>query len=304
MSKTDRQPAHVLGSLLYEVCEATTMLLFVLSSIATSRQRQYTQPGVAQPLELPGLPELCIFPCIINVPDEDLYGPSGAAAQMAYKGWVAEVFGLWENRLRNELKDLHRKGAIRPEMQAFGDLRHIRNDLLHNGTASAGESGRCSILDWFAPGESIVFGTRHVLDFLNQTGALSLSVVHDVRSRSCTFDAHLDRDRLLNWAPRPRLVSVRTHDDGRVADPPYKGVTVVFDNGLFSNVPFRLESERRWLALGHAAITGDGHLVFADGTVFPSERLYSSAVEGQKPRKTGDGRPRLPVSGPWIRIRK
>ena len=279
------------------------MLLFLLSSIATSRQRQYAQPGVARPLELPGLPELCISPCIINVPDDDLYGPSGAAAQMAYKGWVAEVFGLWENRLRNELKDSHGEGAIRPEMQAFGDLRHIRNDLLHNGTASPEESGKCSILDWFAPGEPIVFGTRHVLDFLNQTGVLSLRVAHDFRSRSCTFDAHLDRDRLLNWTPRPRLVSVRTHNDGREADPPYKSVTVVFDNGLYSNVPFRLESERQWLAHGNAAINGDGHLMFADGTVIPSKRIYSSAVEGQKPPKPGDGRPRLPVTGPWIKFR-
>ena len=280
------------------------MLLFLLSSIATSRQRLYLQPGVARSLELPGVPELCISPCIVNVPDDDLYGPSGAAAQMAYKGWVAEVFGLWENRLRNELKDLHGKSAIRPEMQAFGDLRHIRNDLLHNGTASAEESGKCSILDWFAPGKPIVFCTRHVLDFLNQTGVLSLRVAYDYRSRSCTFGTYLDRDRLLNWTPRPRLVSVRTHADGREAAPPYKGVTVVFDNGLFSNVPFPLESKRQWLALGDATINRDGNLVFADGRVIPAERLYSATVEGQKPPQPGDGRPRLPVTGPSIKIRR
>lgn len=280
------------------------MLLFVLSSIATSRQRQYIQPGVSRPLELPGLPGLCVCPCIINVPDDDLYGRRGAAAQMAYKGWVAEVYGLWENRLRNELKDIHGEGAIRPEMQVFGDLRHIRNDLLHNGTASPEESGRCSILDWFEPGERIVLGTRHVLDFLNQTGVLSLRLAHDYRSRACTFDAHQDEDKLLGWTPTPRLVSVRTHDDGMKADPPYKGVTLVFDNGLFANLPFQLKSELQWRALGNAAIKKDGHLVFADGTVFPSERLYSLAVEGNKPAKPGDGRPRLPIAGPWIRIRR
>ena len=304
MTTTDKQPARILGTLLYEVCEATTMLLFLLSSIATSRQRQYIQPGAARPLELPGLPELCISPCIVNAPDEDLYGPSGAAAQMAYKGWVAEVFGLWENRLRNELKDSHGEGTIRPEMDAFGDLRHIRNDLLHNGTASTEESGKCSILNWFSPGDRIVFGTRHVFDFLNQTGVLSLRLAHDSRSRSCTFDAHPDGDRLLNWTPRPRLVSVRTQTDGKKADPLYKGVTVVFDNGLFCNVPFPLETERQWLALGNAAINGGGHLVFADGTVVPSERLYSVAVDGQKPPKPDDGRPRLPVTGPWIKFRR
>ena len=164
-------------------------------------------------------------------------------------------------------------------MQAFGDLRHIRNDLPHNGTASAEESGKCSILDWFQPGERIVFGTRHVLDFLNQTGVLSLRFTHDHGSRSCTFDAQPDEDRLLMWTPKPGLVSVRTHDDGREADPPYKGVTVVFSNGLFANVPFRLDTRRRWLALGKAAINGDGHLVFVDGDSIPSDPPASSGVQ-------------------------
>ena len=87
---------------------------------------------------------------------------------MAYKGWIAETYGLWENRWRNELKDVLNRAEVRPEMEAFGDLRRIRNDLLHNGTASVKECGQCSILKWFKPGERIVFDTRHVLDFLNQ----------------------------------------------------------------------------------------------------------------------------------------
>ena len=102
---TTRRPRFVLASLLYEVLQASSMLLFLLSSIATSRRRQYVQPGVAHPIDLPGLPDLCISPSIINVPDDDLYGPCGAAAQMGYKGWIAETYGLWENRCRNELKD-------------------------------------------------------------------------------------------------------------------------------------------------------------------------------------------------------
>ena len=280
------------------------MLLFLLSSIASSRRKQYVQPAVARPLALPGLPELCISPSIINVPDDDLYGPSGVAAQMAYKGWIAEMFGLWENRYRNEMKDSHGEDAIRPEMEAFGDLRHIRNDLLHNGTASAEHSGKCSILKWFAPGERIVLGTQHVLDFLNQIGVLSLHLAHDSRSRSCMFNVYLDRDRLLKWTPKPRLVSVRTHDDGREADPPYKGVTVVFDNGLFANVPFRLDTHRRWVALGGAGINSVGHLVFADGTLVSSDEIYRLAAVGREGSKPRDGRPRLPVSGPWIRIRR
>ena len=297
-------PERVLNSLLYEVLQSTTMLLFLLSSIRTSRQKQYLQQGMARPLELPGLPELCISPCIINVPDDDLYGPSGAAAQMAYTGWIVEMFGLWENRYRNELQNSLGENAIRPQMDAFGDLRHIRNDLLHNGTASMEHSGKCSVLKWFPPGERIVLATRHVLDFLNQTGVLSLRLTHDGHSRSCIFDVHLDRDRLLRWTPQPKLVSVRTHDDGRDADPPYKGVTVVFDNGLFANVPFQLDARHSWAALGKAGIHSDGHLTFDDGTVIACGEIYTSVVVGRDQPKPGNDDPRRPITGPSIRFRR
>ena len=172
---TNKQPARVLDALMYEVLEATTMLLFLLSSISMNRRKQYQAPGVASPLALPGLPELCLSPCIIQVPDEELYGSGGAAAQMAFKGWIADVFALWENCYRKELKEALGRNAIRPELEAFGDLRRIRNDLLHNnGYASGNHCGKCTLLTWFTPGKPTVFAVRHVLDFLNQIGVLSL----------------------------------------------------------------------------------------------------------------------------------
>ena len=59
-----------------------------------------------QPLRLPGLPELlCLEIGIIRVPDEDLYGPRGTAAQMAYTGWIAGVYARWEHRYRRDLKE-------------------------------------------------------------------------------------------------------------------------------------------------------------------------------------------------------
>ena len=181
---------------------------------------------------------------------------------MAYKGWIAETYGLWENRCRNELKDAVNEAGIRPEMEAFGDLRRIRNDLLHSGTASAEWCGQCSTLKWFQPGERMVFGIGNVLDFLNQTGVLSQPhalVYND--TASCTLSFSRDRDELLAWSPTPRLVSVRTHNDGKEHEPPYKGITVV-----------------------------------------RSDHLYQPAVAAREPRRPGDGRRRLPVTGPSIRI--
>ena len=305
---TDRQTGQLLGSLMYEVLQATTMLLFLLSSIATNRRKQYEAPGVARPVVLSGLPEICLAPCIIQVPDDDLYGPTGAAAQIAYKGWIAQVFGYWENRSRKDLQDSLGQNAIRPEMEAFGDLRLIRNDLLHTGTATKKNSGKCVTLKWFKPGQKMVFETRHVLDFLNQTGLLSLGGrAHDptsITTRSCLLEVYEDEGTLLKWTPEPKIVSVRTHEDAKNADPPYKGVTVAFDNGLFANLPFKLAHTHQWVALGDAHIQGDGNIVFADGTVIDSGEIYRATVAAREPRKSGDGRPRLPVAGPWIRFRR
>ncbi len=281
------------------------MLLFVLSRIATYGEKHYVAPGVARPLMLPGLPELCISPSINQVADDRLFGTEGAAAQMAFKGWIAEVFGLWENRHRNELKDLLGPNAIRPEMEVFGDLRHIRNDLLHNGKASADECGKCTILKWFTPGETIVLAVRHVLDFLNQTGVLSMrGLAFDDAGRACQLQAYHDPDTLLNWKPEPKLVSVRTMADGRDTEPPFKGVTVVFDNGYFANAPFRVSDEQQWASLGDAGIDRNGDLVFADGRTFGSIDLYRRIVGARGQGSNGEEPPKLPVTGPWMRFRR
>ena len=300
-----RQFRDALDSFLYEVLQASSMVLFLVSSIAASRRKQFVQLGVTHPLELTGLPNLCISPCITNVHDDDLYGHDGVAAQMAYKGWVVALYDqIWETRHRNALKDSLGEKAIRPEMDALGDLRHIRNDLLHNdGTARARHCGQCSTLKWFKAGERMIFGTRHVLDFLNQIGILSPNTVFTDGMGSCTFRVFRDRRELLAWSPTPSLVSIRTHSVGKEADPPCKPVTVVFDNGLFANVAIELEDQRRWGALGNARITGDGRLLcFEDGTIIDSNMLYRSAADAREPRGPDDGRPRLPFTGSVLRI--
>ena len=299
----DPHPARALDALLYDVLQAAVMLLFLLSSAATNRREYQSAPGVAHPIPLPGL-SLCLLPTIILVPDDDLYGPKGAAAKMAYTGWIAETFALWENRNRNELQaSFQADDAIRPEMDAFGDLRYVRNDLLHNnGIASAEQARKCVVLKWFTAGERMALGTRHVLDFLNQTGVLSLHSAHNAASHSCVLSVLPDRDALLQWKPEPKLVSVRTHGADKQTDL-YKAVTVAFDNGLFANVPFMVRDARQREVLGDASIRPDGSaLVFADGTIIGSRKIYETAVAGHcDPR--GDGRPRFTVTGPPIRFR-
>ena len=48
---------------------------------------------------------------------------------------------------------------------------------------------------------------------------------------------------------------------------------------MFANVPFQLDEQRRWTALGYTQIRKDGRLLlFQDGTTLDSDLLYRSAV--------------------------
>lgn len=90
------------------------MLLFLLSSAATNRRKHQVAPGAARPIALPAL-SMCLLPTIIQVPDDDLYGPNGAAAQMAYTRWIAETYALWEDHNRKELQaSISRPSRKRP----------------------------------------------------------------------------------------------------------------------------------------------------------------------------------------------
>ena len=310
--------SSVTSSLHYEVIQATTMALFVLSGIATTRQSHQLPTGGSSPIELIGLPELCFSPCVFRAPDDYLYGSNGIAAQLVYKGWVAEVYGLWENRFRNKLKDSLGPGSdthlIRPQLDAFGDLRRIRNDLFHNNCmASADHTGKCVALNWFRVGEPMNLGTRHMFDFHNQAGSLMLTRDQNGRtlfggwnnsdSYAYTQTVAHDVDSLLNWTPRPQLISIRTHDDN-IEAPLFKGITAVFDNGLFAHIPYGPMDAQTQERLGKASIDIDGNLHFDDGTIVQSSAVYQAVVRSWcEPCSVGDG-PSDPVTGPWMRIRK
>jgi hypothetical protein len=83
--------------------------------------------------------------------------------------WAVFVFDEWEHWVRSRLATAHgvRKRQIKVDM--FGDLRLIRNDIIHNGgTASANRSGKCLVLKWFVPGHPIAITAKHVAEFMER----------------------------------------------------------------------------------------------------------------------------------------
>ena len=106
----------------------------------------------------------------------------------------------------------------------------------------------------------------------------------------------------------PKLVSVRASLDRMLEDGSvYYAITVVFENGVFCNVPFRDgPSERTWPEwiefVQKTGIDVEGNLRLANGRILNRESLYDDCVEGfLNPGPTPDG---MQVYGPWYKFRR
>jgi len=91
-----------------------------------------------------------------------MVGPESQAFTRLVQDWVVAAFTRWDVTHRPALAAL--LGAT-PNYDLFGDLRLLRNDIVHhNGIATSGNSGRCVLLKWFAEGEAM----RMTLELLAQ----------------------------------------------------------------------------------------------------------------------------------------
>ena len=111
-------------SFIYQVNRATASLMYLLQGMESVRNRELPSydelpparrgsfssfakpPGVDVPLVLSGQ----------SFDPHDMLDPEGEAEQLAFKGWVEQVYNhIWEAQYRNQLKDALGGGdAIRP----------------------------------------------------------------------------------------------------------------------------------------------------------------------------------------------
>jgi hypothetical protein len=96
----------------------------------------------------------------------------GPIATQISQQWAVTVHAEWDEHYRDRLT----AALGEPEKLAwppFGDLRHLRNDIVHNrGRASAERLRRMSVFtDWFGVDEPIFFDTRKVAEFMAAVNA-------------------------------------------------------------------------------------------------------------------------------------
>lgn len=222
---------------------------------------------------------------------------NGPIEQTLLRGYIVDIFGLWERRYRNHLKRAfdHIPGSIRPRQDVLGDMRLIRNDLLHSDVSQRNESASCKTLRWFKEGEPMRMRLWHIFDFLNQMGWLhadSVAAIGDGSEYKSSAWIPIKRDREPD-EPAPALVSVRPLVDEGREDLHRYGVSVVFEDCVFGRFPLVLKEESEDQKRATAAklmkmtVNEDGDLCVPDLATVSATRLYFECLYGEK--KSGPG---------------
>lgn len=93
--------------------------------------------------------------------------PDGWLQQWLTDAWIALIFARWEYHYRPEFARLSGTTYDKVACDVMGDLRLLRNDVLHNrGIVSAGRTSKCKILVRFNPNDRVVLtaeDVRHLL---------------------------------------------------------------------------------------------------------------------------------------------
>ena len=325
VSALEEEWRHLWNAFQHDVNVATNSLLYMLEAIhikhVAERQRLLHAKNVSgdaiKTIEdairtsgdfyfPPTYPNLRASLSLTGEPLFERTAPDGPMEQAVFKGWVAEVHDRWESHYRTQLKHEIRvlPSAIRPRQQVLGDLRHIRNNLLHKSIARRGEAASCVILRWFTDGEAMQVRLRHVFDFLNHMGWLNelSSVILEEQKKGSRW--YINRE-IGPGNPTPALTSVRPLADPEQQDPIHRyGAGVVFEDGLFGLIPMGPEREEtevqakdRYLKWMKMTVNERGDLYVPSLGTAPAAALYRNILKGE--RRPGPG-----VWGPPVQFRE
>lgn len=295
MAESSPDPVQTWALLRFEILHSTLSLLYLLEGMERVRDRvekPYSQHDgeSRQWVAYPPSPSFVDVALVENGPGVDLnrvWGRAGDAEQLVFRGWVVDIYNrVWDKNLRDGLQEsLPGTDVIPPESDVLGDLRRIRNDLVHHGgVATSDNSGRCAVLKWFHPDEQMVLTMRHVLDFLNQMGMMDRSGGYKPHGPAIRLGVAPSTREQLERRPTPEVVSIRTvfdkaNDDGTSIH----GMSIVFANGVWRNILHEHPSDgtsikTRVENYDKTRIDENGNVRLADGSVFDRRDLYLSGI--------------------------
>ena len=146
---------------------------------------------------------------------------------------------------------------------------------------------------------------HHVFDFLNQMGMMSSFPVARTDGAIAGWTVSPNMEGTLRDRATPAIVSLRAYMDKQLDDgSSYHVIGVVFENGVFVNIPIHHPSgsrstQERIDFFSRTHLDQEGNVCFADGSIKDRDTLYKEAVDvffQKGPKIEGIG-----ISGPWLR---
>ncbi|PXX53902.1 hypothetical protein DFR70_12623 [Nocardia tenerifensis] len=98
------------------------------------------------------------------------FGPGGEYHNWFNRAWIPSFYEEWNAYFKPRFAPL--LGKTSPDdvkVGYFGDLRLIRNDVIHHkGKVAEGYRAKCSVLKWFDKGEEVVLGHAQYAELFEQ----------------------------------------------------------------------------------------------------------------------------------------
>ena len=301
-------------SFIIQVCESTMKLMYLLEGMELMQNRRTDRERA---LYGPSLSVLNVVPNIVRFGAYDLeeeLGIGGRVAQLAYKGWVTEVYGFWEDHTRRkprqDAEESGEIGWIDLRNDIMGDLGYIRQDMVHNhGRASQANIGRCKVLKWFQPGQEMEMNIRHVMEFMHRMGCwrVNMAVLDRQNNKVANWLVPEDKKATLDKHVQRKVVSyltdVQQHPDGSRYGLLFN---VLFDDGITGCLALEFNTEQEAQEAKHevemharAMLDEVAHATLPDGRMYDLSEWYAQIAE-----MCLDNEPNTPLWGPAFQFRE
>lgn len=90
----------------------------------------------------------------------------GTNSQTAAQAMVVFTFHIWEEKFRNCLTTNGGTPISDTDSDVMGDIRLLRNSIIHNKGIADASVGRCKVLKHFKPGQPIRFTDEIIYDII------------------------------------------------------------------------------------------------------------------------------------------
>lgn len=86
----------------------------------------------------------------------------GWLAEWMTQAWVALIFSRWEDHYRQLFAASAEVPVKEVTSEVMGDIRHLRNDILHNNGVAGKNTRKTMLLKRFSDGQRIVLGPEDI----------------------------------------------------------------------------------------------------------------------------------------------